>query len=90
MTDTIKAVEIRAEIRQIRTMADGTINVILNLPEDCKEQVKVMLDWQGYEVKAVLVSPDKQVKSGNDKFRPISTGAKRQSVWKATEKPRSD
>lgn len=50
----IKAVEIRAEVRQIKTMADGTVNVILNLPEDCKEQVKVLLDWQGLEVKAVI------------------------------------
>ena len=51
----IKAVEVRAEVRQIKTMADGTVNVILNLPEDCKEQVKVLLDWIGFEVKAVIV-----------------------------------
>ena len=51
----IRAVEIRAEVRQIKTMADGTVNVILNLPEDCKEQVKVLLDWIGLEVKAVIV-----------------------------------
>jgi hypothetical protein len=50
----IKAVEIRAEVRQIKTMADGTVNVILNLPEDCKEQCKVLLDWLGYEVTAVV------------------------------------
>lgn len=54
MASKIKAVEIRAEVRQIKTMADGTVNVILNLPEDCKEQVKVLLDWLGYEVKAVI------------------------------------
>ena len=50
----VKAVEIRAELRQIKTMADGTVNLTLNLPEDCKEQVKVMLDWLGMEVKAVI------------------------------------
>lgn len=50
----IRAVEIRAEIRQIKTMADGTVNIVMNLPEDCREQVKVMLDWLGYEVKAVI------------------------------------
>ena len=50
----VKAVEVRAELRQIKTMADGTVNVILNLPEDCKEQVKVMLDWLGMEVQAVV------------------------------------
>ena len=56
MTGKIKAVEIRAELRQIKTMSDGTVNVILNLPEDCKEQVKVLLDWLGLEVKAVIAN----------------------------------
>jgi len=51
----IKAVEVRAELRQIKTMADGTVNIVINLPEDCKEQVKVLLDWLGYEIKAVIV-----------------------------------
>ena len=50
----VKAVEIRAELRQIKTMADGAGNLTLNLPEDCKEQVKVVLDWLGMEVKAVI------------------------------------
>lgn len=54
MTKEVKAVEIRAEVRQIKTMADGSVNVVLNLPEDCREQVKVMLDWLGFEVKAVI------------------------------------
>jgi len=52
----IKAVEIRAELRQIKTMVDGTVTITLNLPEDCKEQVKVMLDWLGLELKAVIVN----------------------------------
>ena len=54
MNDKIKAVEIRAELRQIRTMVDGSVNVIINLPEDNKEQVKVLLDWLGYEIRAVI------------------------------------
>lgn len=54
MADKIKAVEIRAEVRQIKTMADGSINVTLNLPEDCKEQAKKLIDWQGLEVHAVI------------------------------------
>ena len=53
----IKAVEVRAELRQIKTMADGTVNITLNLPEDCKEQVKVLLDWLGLEIGAVIVAP---------------------------------
>jgi len=52
----IKAVEVRAELRQIKTMADGTVNIVINLPEDCKEQVKVMLDWLGLELKAVIIN----------------------------------
>lgn len=54
MEDKIKAVEVRAELRQIKTMADGTINIVLNLPEDCKEQVKVLLDWLGLELIVVI------------------------------------
>lgn len=50
----IKAVEIRAEVRQIKTMADHTANVTLNIPEDCIEQVKVLVGWVGLEVKAVI------------------------------------
>ena len=52
----VKAVEVRAELRQIRTMADGTVNVLLNLPEDCIEQAKILLGWIGKEVTAVIVS----------------------------------
>ena len=52
----IKAVEVRAEIRQIRTMVDGSVNLVLNLPEDCREQVKVLLDWQGMEVRVVIAN----------------------------------
>ena len=56
MDKKVKAVEIRAEIRQIKTMVDGSVNVVLNLPEDCREQVKVLLDWQGLEVKAIVAN----------------------------------
>ena len=58
MNNKIKAVEVRAELRQIKTMADGTVNIVLNLPEDCKEQVKVLLDWLGLELKAVIALSD--------------------------------
>ena len=49
-----KAVEVRAELRQIKTMADHTANVTLNIPEDCIEQVKIMLDWLGLELRVLL------------------------------------
>lgn len=54
MTDEIKAVEIRAELRQVKSMVDGTFNIVLNIPEDCREHVKVMLDWLGLEVRIVM------------------------------------
>ena len=41
----IKAVEIEAELVQIKSMANGTVNVVLNLPEYCIPQAKVMMDW---------------------------------------------
>jgi hypothetical protein len=50
----IRAVEVRAEIRQIKTMVDGTVTVTLNLPENCKEQAKVLMDWQGKDVRVVI------------------------------------
>lgn len=55
MTETeIKAVEIRAELRKISTMVDGTANLVLNVPEDCREQVKQLLDWHHMEVYCVI------------------------------------
>ncbi len=45
MPDKIKAVEIEAELVQIKTMANGTVNLVLNLPEYCIPQTKVMMDW---------------------------------------------
>ena len=50
----VKAVEIHAELRQIKTMVDGSVNIILNLSEDCREQTKVMMDWHHLEIYGVL------------------------------------
>ena len=54
--ERIRAVEVRAELRQIKSMADHTYNVTLNIPEDCIEQVKVMMDWLGDELRAVITT----------------------------------
>jgi len=54
----VKAVEIRAELRQIKTMADFSTNIVLNIPEDCMDQVKILLDWLGDEIGVVLVNGD--------------------------------
>jgi hypothetical protein len=61
----VKAVEFRAEVRQIKTMADRSINVILNLPEDCTEQAKALMDWLGLEVNTLIVSPDSRGGTGD-------------------------
>lgn len=50
----VKLIEVRAEVRQVKTMVDRTINVTFNLPEDCREQAKMLLDWQGLEVFAFI------------------------------------
>ena len=38
-------IEFQAEVRAVKTMADGTINVTLNIPEYCLEQAKKFIDW---------------------------------------------
>ena len=49
-----KAIEIEAEVRQVKTMADGSVNVTLNLPEYCMEQAQVLLGWVREQVRAVV------------------------------------
>lgn len=51
----IKAIEIVAEVRQVKTMADFSVNITLNIPENCKEQAKKFLDWNGDLVRIVAV-----------------------------------
>lgn len=53
MSDAIKAVEFVAEVRQVKTMADGTANVTLNLPEYCIDQAAWFMKHQGEMVKSV-------------------------------------
>ena len=55
LVDDIKAIEMVAEVRQLKTMADFSINVTLNIPETCKEQCKNLIDWQGKQVRMVIV-----------------------------------
>jgi hypothetical protein len=50
----VKAVEVRAQLLRIRTRADRTSDVTLNIPEDCTEQVKVLLGWLMDEVDVIL------------------------------------
>ena len=52
------AIEAVAEVRQVKTMADFTLNVTLNIPENCKEQAKKLIDWQGKMIRIIAVQED--------------------------------
>lgn len=51
--DTV-AIEFDAEMRQVKSMADGTYNVVLNVPEYCLPQVKEMMGWLKSLVRVVM------------------------------------
>lgn len=53
-SQTPRAVEIEAEVRQIKTMADGSVNLTLNLPEYCMPQAQVLMGWVNEMVDAVI------------------------------------
>lgn len=53
------AVEFIAEVRQVKTMADYTVNLVFNVPEDCREQAKRFMDWVGDAVRIVAVNETK-------------------------------
>lgn len=55
MSDDIRAVEFIAEIRQVKTLSDHTVNVTLNLPEYCVAQAAWFMQHQGEMVKCVSV-----------------------------------
>lgn len=55
LTESKIAIEAIAEVRQVKTMSDYSVNIVLNLPETCKEQSKKFIDWQGKQVRLVVV-----------------------------------
>ena len=57
MAEAIKAVEFEAELRQVKSMADHSFNVTLNVPEYCLPQVKELMGWLADEVKVVIAKP---------------------------------
>ena len=54
----MEAIRFDAEVRQIRSMADHTFNVILNVPEYNVEQVQEMMTMLGDMVAVAMVSVD--------------------------------
>jgi hypothetical protein len=55
-----KAIEVDAELRQIKSMVDHTYNLTLNIPEYCIDQIKPLMDKLGDTVK-IIVFPDGDV-----------------------------
>ena len=55
LAEAIKAVEFEAELRQVKSMADHSFNVTLNVPEYCLPQVKQLMGWLSDEIKVVIV-----------------------------------
>ena len=58
MSDEVKAIEAVAEVRQVKTMSDLSLNVTLNFPEPMREQAKKFIDWQGLIIRFVAVVED--------------------------------
>ena len=58
MSTEVKAVEFEAEMRQIKSMADGTYNIVLNVPEYCLPQVQTMMGWLQSLIKVVMVNEE--------------------------------
>ena len=57
MTDP-RAVELEAEVRQIKSMADHSYNITLNVPEYCLSQVQVIMGWLQEQVKILVEKPE--------------------------------
>lgn len=54
----VVAIEAKAEVRQVKTMADYSVSVVLNFPEQYKAQAKQFIDWQGKMVRLVAVAEE--------------------------------
>ena len=53
------AVEFEAEMRQVKSMADGTYNIVLNVPEYCLPQVQTMMGWLKALIRVIMAESDK-------------------------------
>ena len=69
MIDEVKAVEFVAEVRQVKTMADHTVNVTLNLPEYCVKQAAWFMQRQGEMIKSVSILVDGTATDDNESER---------------------
>jgi len=55
LTDDVKAIEVIAEVRQVKTMADFTVNLTLNIPEQFKQNALKFGEWQGKMIRLIAV-----------------------------------
>ena len=57
-------IQFMAEVRQVKTMADHSANLTVNIPEDFIEAAKLFIGWQGDQVEIIAVNmsraPDKR------------------------------
>lgn len=72
MTHEVKAVEFVAEVRQVKTMADHTVNLTLNLPEYCVKQAAWFMQHQGEMIKGVSILVDGTAIDDNESERTRS------------------
>lgn len=56
LAEAIKAVEFEAELRQVKSMADRSYNVTLNVPEYCLPQVQELMGWLLDRVKVAIIN----------------------------------
>jgi len=52
----IKAVEMDVELVQIKSLADGTFNILLNAPEYSLNQVRVVMGWLKQMARIVITN----------------------------------
>ena len=55
--ESIRAVELEAELRQVKTMADGSVNIVLNIPEQHIDKAQVMLLWLKAYLRVLVEKP---------------------------------
>ena len=58
MAKELPTVQFDAEVRQIKSMVDGSCNLIVNIPEYEIAKAKVLLGWLHHQVTVAVVNPD--------------------------------
>ena len=69
--EKIRAVEIEGTIKRLRTMADGSIDLTINLQESCTPQAGKMLEWINNYIGGVLEVIERDDDVGAEKSRKI-------------------